>query len=201
MNSVRSGIVAAALCAAVAAPGQLRAQEGPSSAGAPYAHGEWQAPDPAAPAATPASSPAPAVLAASQVDARAREDWIAECAQRRSGGDSSRWARKHGNPAGQARTECARYLDDYYAYYAAHARAMAPYAYGPGAAMPVQTAGCCQAGPMMMVPIVRMPRGEPECTETVEYIEEPVRVRPRARPRPAPDKRIRVAPDKRVKVQ
>lgn len=59
---------------------------------------------------------------------------------------------------------------------------------------------------MMMVPIKRVSRGEPECTETVEYVTEyvdapPVRNRkPRVR-RPAPPKRVKIVPDKRIRTK
>lgn len=102
---------------------------------------------------------------------------------------------------GRSRDECEAYLDDYYARAgAAYAGYGYPGAYGYGAYGYAPASACCGA-PMMMVPVMMQPRGEPRCTETVEYIEEPVRPRARVIPRRAvPDKRIRVAPDKRVRV-
>jgi hypothetical protein len=90
---------------------------------------------------------------------------------------------------GRIRDECERYFDDYYAYYAAHARA-------PAYGQPMYGYGCCQ--PMAMLPA----RPAPECREEVRYVTEYVtvpgrRIIPR---RPAPDKRVRIVPDKRVRV-
>ena len=51
---------------------------------------------------------------------------------------------------------------------------------------------------MMMVPVMQMPRAEPECTETVEYVYEDVPVRPARRV--IPQKRVKVVPDKRIKI-
>lgn len=99
----------------------------------------------------------------------------------------------------QTRDECEAYLDDYYAYYQGAHRG---YAQHPNYGYPAHgyTMSCCQ--PMMMVPIMRMPRAEPECTETVEYEYEYVDAPPRPTPRkPAPDKRIKIVPDKRLKVK
>jgi Glycine zipper 2TM domain len=94
------------------------------------------------------------------------------------------------------RDECETYLDEYYAYYA---RAGQGYGYGhPYQALAAQPGGtaCCQGAPMMMVPMMMTPRAQTECTETVEYVDVPVR----RRARPAPTKRIRVIPDKRVRI-
>jgi hypothetical protein len=77
--------------------------------------------------------------------------------------------------AGRVRDECETYLDSYYDYYA---HAAAGYGY-PGY-------GCCNNQ--------MAPRREPECTETVEYVDEYVPARPAHRSIPrrrAPDKRIR----------
>ena len=115
-----------------------------------------------------------------------------------------------------ARDECEVYLDDYYAQassgygyqhgYQPHA-AYSAYGYGYGYGAPGYGAGCCQQ-PMMMVPIVRVARSEPRCTETVEYVDEyvdvePAYVAPRARPAPAPAraKPVRVAPAKPVQIK
>ncbi|GGC28746.1 hypothetical protein GCM10011371_15410 [Novosphingobium marinum] len=90
------------------------------------------------------------------------------------------------------RDECERYLDDYYAQAGHH------YGYGQGYAPYGHAAGgCCQMQPMMAVPMAH--RGEPQCTETVEYEYEDVPVRYSPPPRPAPQKRIKVVPDKRIK--
>ena len=96
---------------------------------------------------------------------------------------------------GRARDECETYLDGYYDYYA-HAGRGFGYGYGHAA---YGGYGCCQA-PMMMVPIIKLPRREPDCTETVEYITEDV---PAARPkvRRIPSKRVRIVPDKRIKTK
>lgn len=103
--------------------------------------------------------------------------------------------------SGRARDECEAYLADYearysqqhYGYgYGQHGYAQPYPAYGYGGA-------CCQ--PMMMVPIMQMPRGEPECTETVEYVYEDVPVRrvvPQKRVKVVPDKRVKIVPDKRI---
>jgi hypothetical protein len=103
---------------------------------------------------------------------------------------------------GRAKDECEAYLDNYYASYSGgqgyghHGYAHQGQGYYPAYA---PANGCCQSGPMVMVPVMMMPRAEPECTETVETVYEDVPVRRRVyRPRRAPDKRIRVAPDKRV---
>lgn len=94
---------------------------------------------------------------------------------------------------GRVRDQCEAYLDDYYAYYA-----RSGYGYqGYGYASPGYGYGCCNARPMMMVPVTMPARTKPECTETVEYeyVDVPVRAKPR--PSPAPDKRVKVVPDKR----
>ena len=116
------------------------------------------------------------------------------------------------------RDECEAYLDNYYAQasgvyghhpgYGAYGPAHGyPQAYGYGHGY---GAGCC-GQPMMMVPIVRMARSEPRCTETVEIIEEyvdaaPAPTPPRARPlprqtKPVQTKPIQTKPDKRVRTK
>lgn len=137
----------------------------------------------------------PAPDAAPGLDPRARADWIDECSRRLADRDSSAyygWKRERRQAEDRAHAECARYLDDYYAYYARSAPGYASMAYGPG---------CCQAQAMMMVPVPR--RAEPRCTETVEeiveYVPAPARRVIRQRIRVVPDKRIRIAPDKRVR--
>lgn len=89
---------------------------------------------------------------------------------------------------GRGGDECERYFDEYYEYYAAHARnnQWGQQAYGTG---------CCQPAGMMR------PRPAPECREDVRYITEYVtvpgrRIIPR---RPVRDKRVRIAPDKRIR--
>lgn len=101
---------------------------------------------------------------------------------------------------GRTRDECEAYLDDYYAQYQQRGYGSYGGTYGGSYGYGSYGGGCCQSGPMMMVPIMRQSVGEPQCTETVEYeyIDEPVRraaPRPAPRPRPAPTKRI---PDKRI---
>ena len=97
---------------------------------------------------------------------------------------------------GRIRDECETYLDDYYARYssASYGYGYPAAGYGYGNAGYVAGNGCCQGAPMMMVPVRMMPRGEPKCTETVEYVEMPVRTKARR----IPDKRVRIAPDKRI---
>jgi len=111
------------------------------------------------------------------------------------------------------RDECETYLDDYYASYAngwgGGWNGAYPYGHGAyGHAYPAMARGgdgCCghamamPSGPYMMVPVMTMPRGEPKCTETVEYVEVPSTparrvIPPRARPqaKPVPDKRVRI---------
>ena len=194
------GIAATILGAMAFLPAPVLASDaGPGDSGASYAHSSTpDGPPPhhhahgAQASGMPAVPPAPPAIAS-----EVRENWIAECAQRRSGGDQSRWARKHASPSSHARNECERYLDDYLAYYAQVSR---PYGYGYGHGQPMApgAGGCCYGGPVMMVPIVRQPAARPRCTETVEYIEEDVPVRPRVKR--VPDKRIRVVPDKRFRV-
>lgn len=161
------------------------------------------------------------------MDPRARENWLADCRHRISSRDNgiggavigglvgglagNRLAgagnRTVGTVAGAAigavagaaidkaedrgpaRDDCEAFLDDYYA------RGGYGYGYGqPGYAVP-----------MVMVPVMLVPRGQPECKETVEYVYENVPARrtirraPRRAPRHVPDKRIRIAPDKRVR--
>ena len=115
-----------------------------------------------------------------------RASWLDECHARMGRRD------RRENP-----DFCERYLDDYYARY----RSPQPYGhYGSGYGYPGYSGGgCCQ--PMMMVPIMRMPRAAPRCKETVEYeyVDAPPRRVPP--PRPAPDKRIKIVPDKRVPVK
>jgi hypothetical protein len=82
---------------------------------------------------------------------------------------------------GRTRDECEAYLDSYYDYYA---HAAPGYGY-PGYGYTAGGYGCC--GQMA-------PRREPECTETVEYVDEYVPARPARRSIPrrhVPDKRIR----------
>ena len=113
------------------------------------------------------------------------------------------------------RDECEAYLDDYYArqstgaygYAAGHHGYAAPYGYAQGgypyAASAYGYGGGCCGQPMMMVPIRRVTRTDPECNETVEelvdYVDAPVRAA--APVRPTPTKRIyvpRPIADKRV---
>ena len=93
---------------------------------------------------------------------------------------------------GQTRDECDAYLADYEARYSS---GYGGYGHGYGQAYPAHGygGGCCM--PMMMVPVMRMPRAEPECTETVEYVYEDVPVRP-ARRKIVPDKRVKIVPVK-----
>ena len=106
---------------------------------------------------------------------------------------------------GRARDECETYLDDYYARYSqpvSHGYPGYGYGYGYVQQAYAPAGGCCGAGvPMMMVPVMMVPRPAPECTETVETVYEnvPARRRIYRAPRPVPDKRIRVAPDKRIR--
>jgi hypothetical protein len=92
----------------------------------------------------------------------------------------------HAGDKARTRDECEAYLADYEARYRQPGYGHGGYgyqypAYGYGG-------GCCQ--PMMMVPVTMVPRGEPECTETVEYVYEDVPVRP-ARRKIVPDKRVK----------
>ena len=105
----------------------------------------------------------------------------------------------HASDRSRTRDECEAYLEDYEARYS-HSGAPG-YGYGQGGygyGYPAYGygGGCCQ--PMMMVPVMMMPRAEPECTETVEYVYEDVPVRPARRV--VPQKRVKFVPDKRVKV-
>ena len=99
-----------------------------------------------------------------------RDAWLRDCRDRviRAGGsdDDSR---------------CASALDDYL-----RSDGYASSGYG--------AYGCCQPAPMMMIPVVMQRRGDPECTETVEYEELAAPARPAIRraPKRAPDKRIRI---------
>lgn len=97
---------------------------------------------------------------------------------------------------GRARDECEAYLADYEARYqqnhAGYGYGQRGYGYQAGG----YGGGCCS--PMMMVPVMMMPRAEPECTETVEYVYEDVPVRPARRI--VPRKRVKVVPDKRIKI-
>jgi len=152
-------------------------------------------PPPPPPVDGPASWDRPAPNHAPGVDPRARADWIDECSRRLADRDTSAyygWKRERRQAEDRAHAECARYLDDYYAYYARSA----PGGYGPMGYGP----GCCQAQAMMMVPAPR--RAEPRCTETVEeiveYVPAPARRIIRQRIRVVPDKRIRITPDKRI---
>lgn len=156
------------------------------------------APPPPPPVDGPAGwNAGPVPHAAPGLDPRARADWIDECSRRMADRDGSAyygWKRERRQAEDRAHAECARYLDDYYAYYARSAPAYGQMGYG---------AGCCQAQAMMMVPAPR--RAEPRCTETVEEIVEyvpvatPARRIIRQRARVVPDKRIRIVPDKRVR--
>jgi outer membrane lipoprotein SlyB len=90
---------------------------------------------------------------------------------------------------GRERGECEAYLDDYLARYSRAQYTYGNYGYGRGYA----GNDCCMK--------------EPECTETVEYVEEAVPPRPMPRkryiPKPSkivPDKRIKTMPDKRIPV-
>ncbi|MCJ2179917.1 glycine zipper 2TM domain-containing protein [Novosphingobium album (ex Hu et al. 2023)] len=98
--------------------------------------------------------------------------------------------------AGRNRDECEAYLDDYYARYT-HGGGYPGYGYGQSyySAYGYSAQGCCTAGPMMMVPIIRP---KPHCTETVETVYEDVPERPARRTIP---KRTKTVPDKRVKLQ
>jgi len=107
--------------------------------------------------------------------------------------------------SGRNRDECEAYLDDYYARY--RAPNGQPYVQGPGygygygyPAYGYSAGGCCNQQPMMMVPVMMVPVGKPECTETVEYVTEYVPVRTPAK-RIIRDKRIKVVPDKRIKLK
>jgi hypothetical protein len=138
-----------------------------------------------------------------RADGDPREAWLADCRHRMS-------------QRGVDGASCEAILDEYHAR--PHGGQMAyghpgygypAYGYpGGGYAGYGYGSGCC-AQPMMMVPIRRISRGEPECTETVEEIVEYVDVPARARPRPVrpapvkrvPDKRVKIVPDKRIKVK
>jgi len=200
MNTRRLSLAPVIL--AIAAAGSVSAQAQPAAAeqaGAPFAHGPGHAvhatpnvPAPSVPAPNVQVMPAPAMPA---IDPQVRAAWVAECERRLAGPDLGRWERKRDRRDSMMRSReaCATYFDDYYTY---HARAWDQYRqhYAHTAAMAATAGrGCCHAAPLSM-----QPRGERVCTETVEYVEVPVR--PRAR-RVVPDKRIRVAPDKRVRVQ
>lgn len=92
----------------------------------------------------------------------------------------------------RVRDECESYLDSYYDYYAyagRHPGNVYRYGYQPAYGYP---AGCCQPAPIAMAP-----RGEPECTETVEYVYEDVPARPKVRRISSPPTKI--VPDKRVR--
>lgn len=184
-------VLAAAVLAATASAPAFAQGAGEQQAGAPFAHGPAHAAQSAQPQMTMPTAPAPEVMhhaaapelaspAAQAIDPQAREAWIAECGRRLSNGYENRWERKHDRRTREVRQSCTTYLDDYYAYYAWHARAMQP-----------QTQ-------VYMVPATVQARGAPACTETiVEDVDVPVR--PRARR--LPSKRIRVTPDKRIRVQ
>jgi len=79
-----------------------------------------------------------------------------------------------GEDRGRVRDECESYLDSYYDYYAGRQS----YGYQP-------------------TPVAMAPRGEPECTETVEYVDEDVPVRPKVRRIPA--RSMKTVPDKRIR--
>jgi hypothetical protein len=125
------------------------------------------------------------------MDPEARDGWLAECRHRLSMHDR----RRDRDDREREPDQCEAYLDGYYAYYRRYQGPGQAYAYPSY----VYASPCCQPMPMMMAPVMRMPRAEPKCTETVEYEYEDVPVRPR--PRPAPDKRIKVVPDKRIPIK
>lgn len=148
------------------------------------------------------------------MDPRARDEWLGECRRRVSGRDSGvggaliggvvggiagnriagRGNRTIGTVAGAAvgaitgasidraedrgrvRDECESYLNSYYDYYA-QAGLNPGYGYGPGYG--------------------HQARGEPQCTETVEYVYEDVPVRPKVRRIPA--RPAKIVPDKRIR--
>jgi hypothetical protein len=168
------------------------AQDGPMPPPPPMMHGGHSA---------PGTSSAPG--GGYEPPLQMRSSWLAECRDRLHHGGIRRES---------AAERCERYFDDYYAYY--RSAQPAP-AYGPvysqrySYAAPTMSSGCmpCQRPAMVApgpAPYVR--RGEPECTETVEYeyVDVPVRAAPRRRaappPRAVPDKCIRVSPDKRTRV-
>lgn len=199
MIARRLSLAAAALTIAAASVPVQAQGAAAEQAGASFAHGPGHAAPPAPHVPVPAVQapnmqvmPAPVAPA---IDPQARAAWVAECERRLAGPDLNRWERKRdrSDAVMRSREACATYFDDYYAY---HARAQDQYRqyYAHAATMmPAGHRGCCHAAHMGT-----HPRGEPVCTETVEYVEVPVR--PRAR-RIVPDKRIRVVPDKRVRVQ
>jgi hypothetical protein len=97
-----------------------------------------------------------------------------------------------------SRDECEAYLADYEARYS-HGYAGYEHGYGYGGYAQghpgYSGGGCAPMTPMMMVPVMRMARAEPECTETVEYVYEDVPVRP-AKRKIVPDKRVKTVPVK-----
>jgi hypothetical protein len=136
--------------------------------------------------------------------AELRSSWLAECYDR---------MRDNGVRRKKAAERCERIFDSHYAYYRSAQPSMT-YGYGPaygyGYAAPAYAlapanGGCVPCGAPMAagpVPAPAVRRGEPVCTETVEYeyIDVPVRAAPRraAPPRRAvPSKRV---PDKRIKL-
>lgn len=169
-------------------------------------------------------------------DPDARNAWLADCRQRLSSRDSGlggaaiggvvggiagnriagRGNRTVGTLAGAAvgaaagavidkaedrgrnRDECEAYLDDYYARYQAASYPGHGYQPAYGYGYPAQ--GCCMPQPAVM------PRAQPHCTETVEYVYEDVPVRPARRviprrPKVVPDKRVKIGTDKRVPIR
>jgi len=98
---------------------------------------------------------------------------------------------------GRARDECETYLEDYEARYTQGYSGYGYGGYGYGYPAYGYRGGCCM--PTMMVPVIPMPRAEPQCTETVEYVYEDVPARPARRV--VPDKRVKIVPDKRIPVK
>jgi len=153
------------------------------------------------------------------IEPRVRDEWLAECRRRMAddgvGGAvigglvggvagnriAGRYHRTAGTIAGAAvgavagmaidkaedqgrtRDRCETYLDDYYAYQAYYGGYAQP-GYGHAAS------ACCRQPALAP--------GEPECTETIEYVTEYVPA-PKAR-RSIPRRPSKVVPDKRVKV-
>ena len=121
----------------------------------------------------------------------ARSGWLAEC-HARAGKHRKRYAEGY----------CESYLDDYYARYSTPQPAYGHHGSYHGAAYgyPAYAGGCCNAQPMMLVPIVRMQAPKRECKEVVEYEYVDVPARPAAR-RVMPQKRVKAVPDKRIQLK